>query len=286
MGTSGVATQTLRNATALTVTFDTNTLDAVVWPESAQLQNENSGRVVQAAIRAGRISGFFSETLITLEGIMNDERAQILGQSRVVVAISARGQNPGGAIGFDLSVGSHHVRNPLHPKTEARLQAALALGLRPLRTAATFTDYHLDPLICPTFEPDGGMPELIQCMDKVNAMTTDISVRGVGRDVAGKLGTRFTARDQVRKPELWIQSLGRARDKAEKVQVAAAVREWADGDSIAAHYGFGIQLFCTEDFAKTAGGTSVLDPDHRTWLSESFGIAFVTLAELAHMIGN
>ena len=64
------------------------------------------------------------------------------------------------------------------------------------------------------------------------------------------------------------------------------VREWADGDSIAAHYGFGIDLFCTADCGKNARGPSVLDSDNRKWLREEFGIQFVTLDEIAARAGK
>jgi hypothetical protein len=42
---------------------------------------------------------------------------------------------------------------------------------------------------------------------------------------------------------------------------------------VAAHYGFGIDQFCSEDFRKSASGRSVLDCDNRKWLSEEFGIS-------------
>jgi hypothetical protein len=83
---------------------------------------------------------------------------------------------------------------------------------------------------------------------------------------------------------LWLQGLGRATDKSEKKKVADAVREWGDGDSIAAHYGFGIQLFRSEDFRKNRSGRSVLDCGDRQWLSSEFSIEFVSLAEFARKV--
>jgi hypothetical protein len=118
------------------------------------------------------------------------------------------------------------------------------------------------------------MQELLVCMDKVNEMATEIARRGVGQAVAIELGVKFSERAGV----LFLKGLGRAH----KGKVAKATREWADGDSVAAHYGFGIDQFCSEDFRKN----SVLDHDHRKWLSEEFGIQFVTLAELARTVTN
>ena len=85
-------------------------------------------------------------------------------------------------------------------------------------------------------------------------------------------------------PELWLQRLGRARNRTEAEKVAKAISEYADGDSIASHYGFGIEKFCSDDFGKGAAGLSVLDREHRKWLADEFGIQFVTLSELAEWV--
>ena len=52
----------------LTVTFDTNALNDVLWPDKAQHPTDPADAArVRAAIQAGDIQGFFSETLVTLE---------------------------------------------------------------------------------------------------------------------------------------------------------------------------------------------------------------------------
>jgi hypothetical protein len=131
------------------------------------------------------------------------------------------------------------------------------------------------------FAPDGTTAELLDRMDKVNEMATTIAVRGVGQASAVALGLQFLARDVIPQPTFWFHGLRRAKSNGERKKVAKAVAEWADGDSVAAHYGYGIDLFCSEDFGNNAGKTSVLHPDNRQWLSEEYGIQFATLAELA-----
>jgi hypothetical protein len=265
----------------LTVTFDTNTLASVVAPETAQRNTGESGAIVAAAMRAGRIRGFFSETVITLEGIKNVDRADILRRTRVISDASSTGKN-----NITLTVGVRHARNPLDPRSFDRVRTALELGMRPLRTAARIGGYHLRNQDCELYEPDGGISELIGCMDKVNEITTEIARHGVGQAIAVELGLRFSQRDSVENPELFLQGLGRAKDKLERRKVAEAVREWADGDSVAAHYGFGMNLFCSEDFAISGQGFSVLDAQNRHWLHESFGIEFLTLSELAKKVAE
>lgn len=267
------------DSTPLTVTFDTNTLASVVAPETAQRGTSESGTIVATAMPAGRIRGFFSETVITFEGIKNVDRADVLGRTRMVSDASSTGKN-----NITLTVGVRHARNPLDPRSSARVRAALELDMRPLRTAARIGGYHLRDKDCELYEPDGGIVELIRCMDKVNELTTEIARRGVGQAIAVELGLQFSQRDRVESPELFLQGLGRAKDKPERRKVAEAIREWADGDSVAAHYGFGMKLFCSEDFRKNGAGRSVLDHDNRQWLSTNFGIEFVTLAELAQRV--
>jgi hypothetical protein len=120
------------------------------------------------------------------------------------------------------------------------------------------------------------MPELLERMDKVNDMATAIAVRGLGYAKAVELGRKFADCDNASNPELWFKGLLRASRR----QVKLAINEWADGDSVAAHYGHGIAFFCSEDFGRNSPGASVLDSDNRKWLSDTYGIRFVTLADL------
>jgi hypothetical protein len=82
----------------------------------------------------------------------------------------------------------------------------------------------------------------------------------------------------------WFKSLGKAEDIHETRAVGRAVAEWADGDSVAAHYGYRNDFFCTLDAGKgegKRGDPAVLDAANRAWLSADYGIQFITIAELA-----
>jgi hypothetical protein len=258
----------------LTVTFDTNTLNSVIFPNEAQRNTSEDGRAINSAIKVGQVRGFFSETLITIEGIPKKERTETLGKNRVVTSASTTSKNT-----ITLSIGFQHPPNELPPKSSERVKAAYALGMRILRSPARIGAKHLKDERYPLYEPEGGVSALVSCMDKVNYLATKIERRHLGRAVAVKLGREFSRRANAPEPELWLQGLGRANRS-----VARAVAEWADGDAVAAHYGFGIQLFCTEDFASSAGTQSVFSKDNRRCLTENFGVTFVTLSQLAEML--
>jgi hypothetical protein len=84
---------------------------------------------------------------------------------------------------------------------------------------------------------------------------------------------------------LWFEGLRRAQSNRERDQISRAIAEWADGDSVATHYGHGIDLFCTEDrAAQNAGRPSVFDEINKAWLQREYGIRFVSLGELAEML--
>ena len=84
--------------------------------------------------------------------------------------------------------------------------------------------------------------------------------------------------------EPWYKSLERATDVHEENEVKRAVAEWADGDSIAAHIGYGIDFFCTEDNAKKSNVNSIFNKENRAWLNEYFGVQIIGLSDLAKMI--
>jgi hypothetical protein len=126
--------------------------------------------------------------------------------------------------------------------------------------------------------------ELAGRLEKANDVATAIQRRGLGYAVATQLGLQFSARDGV-VGEWWFAGLRRAKDNGERKRVQKAVAEWADADSIAAHVGYGIDFFCSEDEGKNTGSEpSVLDPDNRAWLAATFCVKFVDLAELAAMV--
>jgi len=259
-------------AAALTVTLDSNALAAVASPETAQGGWGPDAAVVRAAIQDGRIRAFFSETHITLEGIQAKSRADTLGKTRMVTKQESTGPHQ-----ITLTIALEHSRAPLDARFAERVQAARALGIWPLRTAMRMCWHHLPPE--ELYQPPGGILELISCMEKVNALTFKIEARGLGRARAVELGLRFTNQSNPNAPVLFTTGL----KHAEPNEVRSTIAEWSDGDGIGAHYGFGIQLFCTQDEGKSSG-KSVLNSDNRKWLSEEYGIKFVTLAELARIV--
>jgi hypothetical protein len=262
---------------ALTVTFDTGALDDVVWPQSAKQPTDPAQAArVRAAVVSGGIKGFFSETLITLEGIKREDRIDVLGSAR----LERDSWSPAPNV-ITTSLSFRQDRKPLPRKFVERIQAARKLGMRALMVPRLLGDG-----VCAKdddgtlFEPLGD-PE--QFVSKATSLRKEIGGRGVGHAAAIDLGLQFSARDGV--SEWWYHGLLRTKDIHERRKVVRAVGEWADGDSIAAHYGYGVKLFCSKDRGGRRGdAASILDPDNREWLTNTYGIRFVNMAELAEMV--
>jgi hypothetical protein len=111
---------------------------------------------------------------------------------------------------------------------------------------------------------------------------TAIEARGLGCAQAQRIAGEIRAEVGGHHPFAFY--LGNPRNPAERKKINRAIKEWADGDSVAAHYGYKIDLFCSEDFGKNARAASVLDNANRAWLTNKFGILFVTLGQLADMV--
>ena len=116
------------------VTFDTNTLDKARRPERHPKDPTRSDFVkVHAALRAGKLTGFFCETVATLEGIQRVDRARVFGSTSVVARHKGPDVREGGStihqVNFETT---QPAREPLHPENMRRLTSALDLGCRAL----------------------------------------------------------------------------------------------------------------------------------------------------------
>lgn len=261
------------------VTFDSNTLNSVLYPEFSQRENKGEAEIVRNYIISGQLRGFFCETLVTLEGITKRDRPSTMGSAHINVKThQTNDQNIGIKIGIEFTQALINIKHM------NRINDALSLRILPLSTGKEMGNFHLDDEIYPLYKPNGGITELVRCMDKVHELSRNLGCKGVGKAAAIELGVKLTQKYRSGEDELFHRGLGHAKTKSEREDVAKAVAEWADGDSIAAHYGFGMDLFCSEDFGKSSKKASVLDEDHRRWLKSDFDIDFVTLIDLARML--
>lgn len=261
----------------LKVTFDSNVWEDVVFPDRVLGRPERHQQALQVreAIECRKLIGFFAETWATLEGIEKCARADFFGsqsiEPRVIEIVQSDGRTAPGVI---MGPNQSH-RPPLSTLVLERLEAAAALGLRLLRVPR-YHELALSPALF------AEQTERIACRTGLvlEAMRDHkvgmAKIREFGLALAQSRGFSGVF-GEIPPVELTPE---------ERKTLARLVAEWADGDAIAAHFGYANDVFCTEDFGRAAKGGSVLDSDNRKWLSDAYGIRFVTLAELAKMVAT
>lgn len=115
------------------VTFDSNSWQPIVLPDKFPKDPRCSNFLkIQASARDGRIRGYISETVATLEGIKKIDRASYFSGSAPKVDFHE--EVVGDRIRIRFTMGPDDTLHPGLPAVLSdRLKAALALGMRLLR---------------------------------------------------------------------------------------------------------------------------------------------------------
>jgi hypothetical protein len=258
----------------LTVTFDTNAFDKAVRPAVyASDPAHEDFLVVHEALKQGRIQGFLADTVITLEGITNDQRAKVFGNTATRSSLAQASDDT-----FTLTITPVQAdRLPLHPKQAERFIAAVDLGIRLLGAPRIGM-----PRAEEQYYAGESPAALGERLNRFVDLVRKIEARGLGSARAQAIAERLAGGPITKAP--WFTAFGAAKDIHEMREIARAIAEWADADSVGAHYGYRNDIFCTLDSGKAEerrGEPAVLDPTNRTWLTQEFGIRFATLPELA-----
>jgi hypothetical protein len=262
------------------ITFDTNVFQPAVRPDRSQSDPDHAAFAkIKKALMDGTVRGFIPETIADLEAVKKIDRKSYFSAAKPSVTATAEGL-PDGRIALRMTVGpskgSHPGINKFH---EESFKEAIALGLRFMhcpRIGLPRPD-QLDPSWFATENSDelrGKRQEAF--FDAVRA----IEAKGVGRAIVENIGNKHakaSGRDMT-----WYQGLALAPTSLDKA-IVKGIAEWADGDAVAAHIGYGNDVFCTRDVGKTAG-RSILDATHQAWLQADFGVVFKTPAEVALLI--
>jgi hypothetical protein len=206
-------------------------------------------------------------------------KAEVLGAARFVSETASTGPNQ-----ITIALGPRWKRVDIDHRILTRIKTARAIGMRGLIGPRRFGD----GLVVRGFGEDSyeSYPSgaaFVASADTANALDAAIVARGLGRAQVIELAKFFSERDGA-DGEWWPQGLERTRSAAERKKVRLAVNEWADGEALAAHAGYGNDLFCTDDRGGDLGDRSILHPSHHAWLSETHGVIFVNVAELAERL--
>lgn len=279
---------------ALRVTFDTNVLDLACRPERFPKDpRQPLMQKVHDALANRQIEGFYSVTMLTIEGIMRRDRAEVFADTRTVTQSETshitRNADLPDAIREKVGSGDlatiaveFRVEQPgrklLHPEVIARMKAAKALGVKVLKDVPRIGAFHITDATGECYLNPGEGAELTAWIDKAHEVAQAIEARGIGFAQVKALGKNMDASDPA---SAWFRSLDQATDVHQERAVERAFSEWADGDSVAVHVAYGLDVFCSADVGNSNSTNSVLDPIHRAWLTGTYGVRFMTFEDLA-----
>lgn len=261
-----------------TITFDSNVWRVIVSPDAFPKDSEiQAAKRVNSAIQLGRAEGRLSETVFTLEGVQRADRKEYLARYKPEQRVSISDSRGRGKIDVQFTIAASTIGHPGNsPYLSKHLQDALALRFRLMK--------------CPRFgspkNPDindawyVAQPEaaVVERLKRIGETLQALEARGSGIAKIESIGKKYATQRQT-----WFDGLGNAPVSLAG-EVASAVAEWADADSIAAHVGYGNDYFCTRDEGRAGGAASALAPASRAWLTSTYALRFVSISELASLV--
>jgi large subunit ribosomal protein L30 len=179
----------------LRVTFDSNTYRQAVDPTRSRRDASAAElRRIHTALKDGRIQGYLSETLTTLEGIQNAQRGAYFASVRPKITTTPTAL-PGGWIKLAIRAEPDHTLHPgLHPIVARWIAAATSLGLRFLWAARFGTPRPAELLSHEQFAIEGTDEEQQARRDRFHEIARAIEARGVGIAKIKVIGERIKAR--------------------------------------------------------------------------------------------
>lgn len=267
---------------ALKVTFDSNVLTRVLQPENVQnfsVVDVKDLQIINEAIRTGMIEGFVAKTFFTKEAVPKVLREDVYRKAfRRYKEITSQST--------DARLNNHNLK--IRPIKKHQFDSERLFSRR--NFLPVLRQYHvriLHTYLCGDILPQLKNGESIEDVfsiddfyhwdgDEGEVMNrNDLCFRFIVEDLkAGALCVDV------------IDDIDNAHDEISnlKAKIGKSAAEEADVQAIATHYAHQIDIFCTEDKGKSAGGNSVMKAENKAELTKKFGIRFCTLSELTRLI--
>jgi len=247
----------------VTITFDSN-----VWEKIVDEAKRSENTVYQSIfdqIKDGNIEPFFFEGLAVIESISKKDRKDFFGNFKASISFQVDNEEPHVTEGSSAPGVTDYLRETI-PK-------ALKLGFRFIHTPRIGA-------------PSLNIPDQYKAPDNKYSLSDRLNrtfeclrfIKSLGAGKA-KLHGRLDGDG-----ERGIVNQTKQDESLSKKQYAKDIGEWVDGDALAAHYGFGIDYFCTNDQAKGAGAASVFHSDNLRKLSNKYDIKVISPSDLLEIL--
>lgn len=247
----------------ISVTFDSNVWESIV-DEVKRANSDPTFTDLLEFIKMGLIQPYFFEGFATIESIKKIDRKSYVGNYQAGFSVSVNGEemySREGSRGQEIS----EYLNNLVPH-------ALSIGFRftrlprigapsldiPSKYRAPDDKYSIEERLERSFE----CARFIESLGSGKGMV----MSQIGATVGG-----------------FVQKT-KANTSISDKRYAKAVGEWADGDALAANYGYGIDYFCTNDRASGAGSSSIFHPTNLQQLEQRYPVNVVSPQELVQRL--
>jgi hypothetical protein len=238
------------------VTFDSN-----VWE---QLVSEPAAfPTIREKILDRSIFPYLCQISISVESIKRADRQQFFPNYRPNINVTWKPRTDGiveGIVQVSPDNESHPGLAPVHLE---RLLKAREMGFKVLAM-----------INVGTVRSSEIPQDMLATVESSEAYWEYANRSGECSEFVGKMGCGRHEYDNVKKAKLKISDN----------QYADAVAEWADGESLSAHYAYGCDVFCTNDQGRNAGRKSIFYPSNLLRLKERFKIVVLSPDELVTTI--
>ena len=215
------------------ITFDTN-----VW---RRMINEEKHHLVKIKnkIREGKIQAYICEIALNLEAIKRKERAKLFENYEPCITVKHLPPE-NGKYSMQISIKPNTEQHPgIPPQLREALLKARDLGFKVLRMTLAGT-------VRTKEIPD----DMYARQDDEEFSRYRESLGNCSDSIMG-LGCGQAAYNQFKEQFNLVGSGGPKMSIEDEKKFSDAIAEWVDGDSLAAHYAAGNDLFCTDDRAKS-----------------------------------
>ena len=250
------------------ITFDSNVWRIISSPD--KFPNEPSieaFKTIRKAIDEKKIMPFLCETVFTLEAIKRKDRKGFFSNYKANINSSVE-EGKNGELKLSFSMGPDKTAHPGNNNyLESHLNDAIGIGFQIIKL----------PRIAGIVNPDIEAHfyqhnDLSSYHDKVFKVAREIEQKEAGIFHIKELGKKYNTH--------WTAGIAQA-PVSEEGNIAKAIAEWADDDSVACHIAVGGDYFCTRDTAKKAGDKSIFSESNLEWLKQEYGFRTISPEELA-----
>ncbi|MDD3107234.1 MAG: hypothetical protein PHP65_05505 [Bacilli bacterium] len=236
------------------ITIDTNVIGKALKPQS----------VFRKHVESGNILAFIPETSLTLDGLLKDDKINLLALKNINHAFKQSRWDD------FINIG---VKFLICPR----------IGLpRPIGKDSKNKDYNYilqNKSAEHTYDANERLLRYSEVLDYIHDKIQS------GQEWLANLSLEIKESGGCyNAQEPWFLNLAMNAKFIGENKIYKRFGDWADADAISAHYAYGNDYFYTDDKASGAGTHSILSENNRTKLKDIFGIKFVSSEEIQHLI--